>query len=251
MSEVQSTTEYREVPEFPDYLVGSDGSVWSKLAKGDRHPLHPDWRRMSPSTDKLGRQKIDLHPGRIPWRVHRLVLTVFVGPCPKGMECCHYDGNYGNNALSNLRWDTKKSNAADTERHGRTARGEKTGTSRLTEEEVRAIREEYFSDSCDQRGLARKYGVCQATIQSIVTYQYWRHLRSERPMLSNYKNRCGRKTTRGEGNPHAKLTEAEVVAIRQEYDAGGTTYKAMAAKYGVDESTVGHIIQRKIWRHVT
>ena len=50
--------------------------------------------------------------------VHRLVLEAFVGPCPKGMECCHEDGVRTNNRLSNLRWDTRKANHADAIRHG-------------------------------------------------------------------------------------------------------------------------------------
>lgn len=52
-------------------------------------------------------------------RVHRLVLEAFVGPCPKGMEACHNDGDPTNNLLSNLRWDTHEANVADTKRHGR------------------------------------------------------------------------------------------------------------------------------------
>ena len=46
--------------------------------------------------------------------VHRMVLEVFSGPCPDGMEGCHADGDPSNNKLSNLRWDTKQANAKDT-----------------------------------------------------------------------------------------------------------------------------------------
>ncbi len=51
--------------------------------------------------------------------VHKLVLTAFVGPCPDGMECCHWDDDYTNNHLSNLRWDTSTSNKHDMVRNGR------------------------------------------------------------------------------------------------------------------------------------
>ena len=50
--------------------------------------------------------------------VHRLVLAAFVGPCPPGMEGCHGDGDPSNNHLTNLRWDTKPANAADSISHG-------------------------------------------------------------------------------------------------------------------------------------
>jgi len=39
-------------------------------------------------------------------RVHRLVLEAFRGPCPKGCEASHLDGDPGNNRLENLVWET-------------------------------------------------------------------------------------------------------------------------------------------------
>lgn len=50
--------------------------------------------------------------------VHRLVLEAFVGPCPEGMEACHWDGDPTNNRLENLRWDTRSENHRDAARHG-------------------------------------------------------------------------------------------------------------------------------------
>ena len=50
--------------------------------------------------------------------IHRLVLEAFVGPCPEGMEACHWDGDPTNNRVENLRWDTRSANARDRVRHG-------------------------------------------------------------------------------------------------------------------------------------
>jgi hypothetical protein len=50
--------------------------------------------------------------------VHRLVLKAFVGPCPEGMEGCHWDGDACNNKLDNLRWATHAENVEDSIRHG-------------------------------------------------------------------------------------------------------------------------------------
>ena len=50
--------------------------------------------------------------------VHALVLQAFVGPKPEGMEACHADGDKRNNAVENLRWDTRSENAKDRVRHG-------------------------------------------------------------------------------------------------------------------------------------
>ena len=60
------------------------------------------------------------------FRVHRLVLEAYVGPCPKGLEGCHFDDNKTNNHLSNLEWDTPSTNAFDAVRNGRNRNSNKT-----------------------------------------------------------------------------------------------------------------------------
>ena len=73
--------------------------------------------------------------------VHRLVLEAFIGPCPLGQECCHNDGNAYNNHLSNLRWDSPKNNSADRLLHGTQPCGEKSHLAKLTNGDVREIRQ--------------------------------------------------------------------------------------------------------------
>jgi hypothetical protein len=51
--------------------------------------------------------------------VHRLVLEAFVGPCPPGMEACHWNDIRHDNRLENLRWDTHSANEFDKVRNGR------------------------------------------------------------------------------------------------------------------------------------
>ena len=50
--------------------------------------------------------------------VHVLVLESFIGPCPAGMEACHWDDDPSNNRLANLRWDTRSANTHDRVRNG-------------------------------------------------------------------------------------------------------------------------------------
>lgn len=50
--------------------------------------------------------------------VHVLVLSAFVGPCPVGMEGCHWNDDGSDNRLENLRWDTRSANVADSVRNG-------------------------------------------------------------------------------------------------------------------------------------
>lgn len=58
--------------------------------------------------------------------VHRLVLEAFVGPCPPGMEACHWDGDPTNNRVDNLRWDTPSANQHDKKHQGKDHQVNKT-----------------------------------------------------------------------------------------------------------------------------
>lgn len=177
MSATQSMVEYRSVPGVPGYRVGSDGSVWS--CKNARSALTVRWRKLKPQGRERGYIAIG-YRGKLQL-VSRLILTVFVGPCPPGMECCHFpDPNPWNNNLSNLRWDTHKANHADQEKQDRVYRGEMHKSAKLTDAQARRIIRLF--KKAPYRGrlreLAAKFGVNRNTIRRIVVGSHWRHLSS-------------------------------------------------------------------------
>ncbi|MCV7114009.1 NUMOD4 motif-containing HNH endonuclease [Mycolicibacterium setense] len=51
--------------------------------------------------------------------VHRLVLEVFTGACPGGLEACHWNDEPTDNRLENLYWGTKRQNRLDRVRNSR------------------------------------------------------------------------------------------------------------------------------------
>lgn len=51
--------------------------------------------------------------------VHQLVLEAFVGPCPEGMQVCHWNDDGLDNRLVNLRYGTASANRVDRIRNGR------------------------------------------------------------------------------------------------------------------------------------
>lgn len=56
--------------------------------------------------------------------IHKLVAAKFLPPRPSLLyEIRHLDGQKTNNHISNLVWGTRKDNAEDREKHGRTSRG--------------------------------------------------------------------------------------------------------------------------------
>lgn len=54
---------------------------------------------------------------------------------------------------------------------------------------------------------------------------------------------------RGEAN-HSKLTEKQVIEMREWYAVGGVTYDQLAAHYGVSNTTCYLIIKRRKWSYL-
>lgn len=113
------------------------------------------------------------------YKIHRLVLETFVGPCPKGMEGCHNNGNHKDNRIENLRWDIHKNNSQDSIKHGTQVRGSKHGRAKLTDDKVKEIRARYvrFSKNANICTLAKEFGVHNTVICNIVNNKNWKHIK--------------------------------------------------------------------------
>lgn len=180
MSESHSTApvEYRPIAGFPGYRVGSDGSVWSSRERGRGAGKTKAWSPMKICYSCHGYATICMMAdGKArSRRVARVVLEAFIGPCPTGMQACHFpDRNKRNNSISNLRWGTAQENADDRDVHQTTARGERAGTAKLTEEKVREIRRLF--DAGDNRAeIGRKFGITMRSVFFIGTRAQWKHV---------------------------------------------------------------------------
>lgn len=139
------------------YEVSSRGRIWSNRSN----------RLLSPSVANTGYHQVNL--GGCVKHVQRLVLEAFVGPCPHGHEACHNNGARTDNNLGNLRWDTRKGNMADASKHGTTNRGERCPTSKLTRQEVLAIRAAIGT----QREIAIRFGISREHVRDIRSGKKW------------------------------------------------------------------------------
>lgn len=186
---------WRSIPGFPRYRVDEEGSVfsdWGKIGEG--------WQKMATPPDKDGYPKVLLYQGGMKRhvRVHTLVLECFVGPRPANMESCHIDGNVANPRLDNLRWDTHGENIADRAFHGTTARGDRSGKSKLKDADIPII-VEMLRSGLSYQLIAERFNVTRSTIFSIASKKTWRHVAREDfnitksvelfPKLNNFKKR--------------------------------------------------------------
>lgn len=109
--DLNNNAEWRSVKDYPNYIVSNDGRV-ANVETG---------KLLKPVPDRDGYLLIVLCKFGMKkrFKLHRLVLTTFVGECPDGLICCHNDDIKTNNHLSNLRWDTRSENQKDRNRNGK------------------------------------------------------------------------------------------------------------------------------------
>lgn len=111
--------------------------------------------------------------------IHRLVLFSFK---PKEyFENCvvnHKDGNKSNNTLDNLEWCTITENNQHACDIGLKigCKGEKNGSTKLKENQIRKIRLDYKNKIFNQTELSKIFNVSITTIGNIVKNKTWSHI---------------------------------------------------------------------------
>lgn len=106
--------------------------------------------------------------------VHRIVCEEINGPPPTPRhEAAHScgRGKKGCCTPNHLRWATHAENEADKRVHGTQPRGSRHGLSKLTETQVREIRQ--LRQSMSQRAVGDLFGVSRATIGEIDRQKNW------------------------------------------------------------------------------
>lgn len=207
---------------FVDYLVSNFGRVKS-LKRGKEKILKP-WLNNGYLYVVLlidGKRKT--------FKVHRLVATVFIPNPENKPQVNHINGDKTDNRVENLEWVTGKENmrhAVDTGLNVAN-RGEKHGRSKLTNEQVKYIREN--PDDLSGGELAEKFGVTQATISSIQT---GKHFESAGGVVR-------------EARKHNYLTAEQKDEILRRYKAGDVTQTELAKEFGHSTATIWKIIHGK------
>lgn len=161
---------WRSIPGYPNYEVSGCGSVRRAVSvRGAR--FHAG--ALKKASLSGGYLRVHLyHDGkRSAVGVHELICLAFHGPRPSPEhEAAHWDGTSSNNTPDNVRWATPLENAADRERHGRTAsrKNGKHWRTKLTEQDVRVIRFLFLPrPRSNVRQLALRFGVTASTIRNI------------------------------------------------------------------------------------
>jgi hypothetical protein len=107
---------------------------------------------------------------------HRMAWEIAYGPIPNGLHVLHKCDNPPCVNPDHLFLGTPADNTADRVAKGRQAKGEDFSHSKVTEAQVRSIRERYAAGGITQQELADEYGMRGPEISRIITRQRWKHV---------------------------------------------------------------------------
>ena len=161
--------DMKQIPNFPNYSITKGGRVWS----------HKPKKWLKPKLSSNGRYLFVNLGRKHTCNIHRLVLETYVGPCPKGMECRHLNGNGQDNRLENLCWGTRSENRQDSIQHGTQPKpwlgkyGEQSPTSKLSNYQRRMILYQYATGLFSQNELAQEYKICRSVINHLIIGRSW------------------------------------------------------------------------------
>lgn len=169
---------WKDIPGLlPGYMVSSLGRIWEPDRVTPARGIRREARLARPCVLKNGylavRAMTEASSVRTVY-VHELVALAFHGPRPVRNHIRHLDGNQRNNRAENLAYGTAMENIHDTIRLGRHAHGETSGRSKLTDDQVRAIRD--MRAIMRQAELAALFGVCKSTISMVSRKITWAHV---------------------------------------------------------------------------
>jgi len=109
--------------------------------------------------------------------VHRIITETFI-PNPDNLpQVNHKNGDKFDNRVSNLEWCTSQQNISHSLSTGLAKQnGEDSHFAKLTEKQVKEIRNKYIPRKYTLAMLAKEYNVSHATILKIIKNKSWKHL---------------------------------------------------------------------------
>lgn len=172
-------SEWRVWPRDDRYEVSSTGEVRSYARPGNQssNKRLESPHVLKPTTSCWGYKVVWVgkpHKTYIP--VHRMMLESFVGIPEIKMHCLHKNDVRTDNSIGNLRWGTHKDNMADRSENGKTARGERSANTTLTEMDVIEIRHLKETAGATKRAIALLYDISPASVKDICSRRSWGHV---------------------------------------------------------------------------
>jgi Mor family transcriptional regulator len=121
-----------------------------------------------------------------------------------------------------------------------TLKGSNKPNSKFTEDQIIEVRKLCNDKSVSYAFISKKYNVSIPTIEYIVKGKTWKHV----PIKEIQKR------DKGEESPLSKLTNIQVIYMRNLYSEGNTSYSELAKMFSMSRSQIAVIIRGESWRHL-
>ena len=165
---------WKQIKGYPDYMISNTGRVISKKGLYDREIGF---------VTAQGYRKVEIVSNKKKKRIfiHQLVAMCFLGN-PYRKPCVnHIDGNKLNNNAKNLEWVSHFENSQHAwstgliKTHYNAPKGESHYNSKLTSEDIKAIRK--MAESGKKIGfICYKYDITSIHAKSIIERKSWKHV---------------------------------------------------------------------------
>ena len=158
------------------YQVSNLGRIRSLLNSHGKNLKNK--KILSPCVDKKGYLRVGLSKNNrlSTHKVHRLVAKAFIPNSDNLPQVNHINGIKTDNTVNNLEWVSGSENVIHSFKIGLSKKGKKHHCSKLSDEQVKNIRNEYiaFDKKHSQLALSKKYGVSKSCIKNIVNYKTYK-----------------------------------------------------------------------------
>lgn len=165
------------------YMVSNWGRVKSanenlgEMPNGGSRIKQGRFLSLRPSKD--GYVRVSLHKAKKQSMklVHRLVAEHFLKARPGKDQVNHKNGIKSDNGVVNIEWCTKLENQRHAIKTGlQNFIGENAPVSKLTEQQVKEIRQKYNQGGYTEAVLAMQYEVSKSNINNIRCNRTWKHI---------------------------------------------------------------------------